>query len=161
MIEKQINEINSALNEINSGIAALRTSFPHRHFTIDGRLVGDIGEVIAAREFAIILDGTAGSQHAKSRPHYDAVTRHGKRNVQIKATFKKSLTFTTVSELYLGIQIFENGDHEVVFNGPGQLIFDRYKHRAGIGEKLLSFPVSELKKLNSEVSESSRVPTAC
>jgi hypothetical protein len=29
------------------GIERLRSAFPNRHFTIDGRLVGDVGEVIA------------------------------------------------------------------------------------------------------------------
>jgi hypothetical protein len=30
------------------GIERLRSAFPNRHFTIDGRLVGDVGEVIGA-----------------------------------------------------------------------------------------------------------------
>jgi hypothetical protein len=120
--------------------------------------VGDIGEAIAAREFDIILDATPESRHQKSRPHYDAETRVGGRNVQIKATFKNSLTFTTTPDLYLGLQINPDGSHRVIYNGAGQLIFDRYKHRAGIGQKLLSFPVAELAKVDAQNTDVDRIP---
>jgi hypothetical protein len=46
----------------------------------------------------------------------------------------------------------------VIFNGPGQIIFDRYAHRAGIGKKLLSFPVSVLKALSASIADDLRVP---
>lgn len=58
------------------------------------RVVGDVGEVIADLEYAIIL-------HDTSQPGYDATTSDG-RNVQIKATLKDSLTFKTVPDYYLG-----------------------------------------------------------
>jgi hypothetical protein len=146
---KQSDEIEQALRHINTGIAQLKAAYPHRRFTIDGRLVGDIGEVIVAREFDIILDGTSESPYPKSRPHYDALTRVTNRNIQIKATFKDKLTFTTVPDLYLGIKMFPNGNHRLIYNGPGNVIYERYKHRAGIGQKLLSFPIAELEKLNA------------
>ena len=38
------------------GIEHLKAEFPSRKFTIDGRLVGDVGEVIAALEYDIELD---------------------------------------------------------------------------------------------------------
>jgi hypothetical protein len=45
------NAITEALALIFQGIEKLKSAFPHRQFTIDGRLVGDIGEVIAALEY--------------------------------------------------------------------------------------------------------------
>jgi Family of unknown function (DUF6998) len=47
--------INSALRLIFQAIQQLKDAFPNRGFTIDGRLVGDIGEVIAALEYDIVL----------------------------------------------------------------------------------------------------------
>lgn len=73
------SEISTALCLIFGGIDQLAVAFPKRKFTIDGRLVGDIGEIIAALEYHIDLDD-------KSRPHHDGRTSDG-RNVQIKATF--------------------------------------------------------------------------
>jgi hypothetical protein len=142
--------INDALRLVFEGIDQLKAAFPKRSFTIDGRLVGDVGEVIAALEYDVVL-------HENIQPNHDATTSDG-RNVQIKATFKNSLTFRTVPDYYLGFKLHPDGHHEEVFNGPGRIIYDRYVKRKGIGSKLLSFPVSELRKLSATVPEHERVP---
>lgn len=139
-----------ALALIFRGIAQLREAFPNRAFTIDGRLVGDIGEVIAGLEYDIELDDI-------SRPDHDARTRDGRR-VQIKATFKNSLTFRRCPDLYLGFKLYADGRHEEVYNGPGRLILERYGRRKGIGMELLSFPVRELRSMSTAVAASERVP---
>jgi hypothetical protein len=135
---------------IFQGIEQLKEAFPNRVFTIDGRLVGDIGEVIAALEYDLVL-------HEVSQPLHDATTSDG-RSVQIKATFKDSLTFRTVPDYYLGFKLYEDGRYDEVFNGPGRLIFERYAGRKGIGVSLLSFPVAELRKLSAQAAVADRVP---
>lgn len=142
--------ITVGLRLIFQGIAHLASAFPHRAFTIDGRLVGDVGEVIAALEYDIVL-------HDVSQAKHDAVTSDG-RNVQIKATFKDSLTFKTVPDYYLGFKLHPDGHYEGVFNGPGQIIFERYATRKGCGVSLLSFPVAELRSLSEQVPERDRIP---
>lgn len=144
-------EIAKALESIFSGISHLKDSFPGRQFTIDGRLVGDIGEVIAAMVYEIELDEV-------SQPTHDGTASNGGR-VQIKATFQDALTFKTVPEYYLGIKINRNGTFEEIYNGPGRPIFDRYSHRSGIGEKLLRFPNAQLKELSAKVPDNQRVLT--
>lgn len=143
-------EIARALESIFSGIAHLNDSFPSRKFTIDGRLVGDIGEVIAAMVYEIDLDEV-------SQPVHDETAPNGGR-VQIKATFQDALTFKTVPEYYLGIKIKQNGTFEEVYNGPGQPIFDHYSHRSGIGEKLLRFPNTQMKELSALIPDEQRIP---
>ena len=143
-------EIAKALESIFSGISHLKDSFPSRQFTIDGRLVGDIGEVIAAMVYDIELDEV-------SQPDYDGTISTGGR-VQIKATFQDALTFKTIPEYYLGIKIHKNGSFEEIYNGPGQPIYDHYSHRAGIGEKLLRFPNEQLKELSENIAVDQRVP---
>jgi hypothetical protein len=142
--------ITDALSLIFRGIQQLNSAFPNRAFTIDGRLVGDIGEVIAALEYDLVLDD-------KSQATYDAVAGDGRR-VQIKATFKNSLTFRTVPDYYLGFKLYPDGRHEEIFNGPGQLIFDRYVVRKGAGRDLLSFPIAVLRGLSGQVPASDRIP---
>lgn len=132
------------------GIEKLRAAYPHRRFTADGRLVGDIGEIIAELDYELTL-------HAVSQPGYDAVTLDG-RKVQIKATFKGHLSFGATPDYYLGFKLHPDGRYEEVYNGPGRPIFDRYAHRAGIGTKLLSFPVKDLRLLSAEVSADLRIP---
>ena len=139
-----------ALRLIFEGIARLKKSFPNRQFTIDGRLVGDIGEVIAALEYDVVL-------YEVSQPDHDATTPNGRR-IQIKATFKDSLTFKTIPDYYLGFKLFPDGRYEEVFNGPGSIIYERFKHRKGIGVNLLSFPNKDLKALSREVPANERIP---
>jgi len=142
--------IHQALALIFEGIDQLQKSFPNRKFTIDGRLVGDIGEVIADLEYDITL-------HETSQPDHDATSSDG-RNVQIKATFKGQLTFKTVPDYYLGFQLFKDGRFEEIYNGPGDIIYKRYGHRKGIGKQLLSFPISELRELSKRVTPDQRIP---
>ncbi len=141
--------IKDALKSIFEAIERLKAAFPNRAFTIDGRLVGDVGEVIAALEYDLVF-------HDVSQPIHDATTLDG-RNVQIKATFKDSLTFKTVPDYYLGLKLYPDGRHEEVFNGPGKVIYDRYSKRKGIGVVLLSFPVSELRSLSKDISPDERI----
>lgn len=142
--------ISEALRLIFLAIESLKEAFPNRAFTIDGRLVGDVGEVIAALEYDVVL-------HDVSQPNHDATTSDG-RNVQIKATFKDSLTFKTVPDCYLGFKLYPDGRHEEIFNGPGKVIYDRNVARKGVGVVLLSFPVKDLQKLSEQVAPRDRIP---
>jgi hypothetical protein len=141
--------IRESLKIIFHGIKQLREAFPKKSFTIDGRLVGDIGEIIAALEYGIEL-------YEVQKANHDGETSDD-RKVQVKATFKDSLTYKTVPDYYLGFKLFEDGQYEEIFNGPGNIIYEHYKHRKGIGEKQLSFPVKKLKKLSGMVPESERI----
>ncbi len=89
--------IAEALALIFDGIARLKKAFPNRAFTIDGRLVGDIGDIIAALEYDVVL-------HEVSQPDHDAVTPDG-RSVQIKATFERLAHVQDRSRLLPRLQI--------------------------------------------------------
>ena len=141
--------ITKALKYIFSGIEELRQAFPQKDFTIDGRLVGDIGEVIATLEYDVHL-------YEVQQAGHDGETSDGKK-VQVKSTFKDSLTFGTIPDYYLGFKLFEDGRHEEIFNGPGRIIYQNYQHRKGIGERLLSFPINELKRLSELVPDLERI----
>jgi hypothetical protein len=142
--------ISEALALIFRGIETLMTAFPNRKFTIDGRLVGDIGEIIAALEYDVVLDEVSQADH-------DGRTSDG-RKVQIKATFKEQLTFKTVPDYYLGFKLRKDGTYDEVYNGPGRIICVRYAQRKHIGVKLLSLPISELKTLSSTIEPTERIP---
>ena len=141
--------IEDSLKKIFSGIRQLKKALPSKEFTIDGRLVGDIGEAIVQRDYEVSLyQGLA--------IDYDGETPCGKK-VQIKATFKNSLTFKKVPDYYLGIKIFEDGTYEEIFNGSGRVIEAEYKHRKGFGEKLLSFPNKRLCELSANIQSEQRI----
>src|SRR5579864_8849265 len=101
------DNIREGLRLIFAGIDRLKQAHDRRKFTIDGRLVGDIGEVIAELEYDLTLDRVSQRDH-------DATDRAGRR-VQIKATFKDSLTFKTCPDFYLGFWLKSDGSFEEVF----------------------------------------------
>ncbi|HCI13576.1 MAG TPA: hypothetical protein DFK12_06355 [Gallionellaceae bacterium] len=127
----------------------LKSQFPTKAFTIDGRLVGDLGEIITSLEYDLTLYDVQAATH-------DGETSDG-RKVQVKATFKDKLTITAIPELYLGFQLSKDGTYREIFNGPGFVIAEQFSHRKGIGEKQLSFPIATLEQLSKTVDSMQRV----
>lgn len=87
-----------------------------RSFSLDGRLVGDIGEVLAAEKYGLEL-------LSENTFRYDAKEIATSRMVQIKASFKNNSYFpfgeNKLPDCFLSINILENGDIEELYNGPG------------------------------------------
>ncbi len=52
----QINKFKKAIKNLYLSVAKLQTAFPDKPFTPDGRMVGDIGEAIAALKFNVVID---------------------------------------------------------------------------------------------------------
>ncbi|WP_448538375.1 DUF6998 domain-containing protein [Sphingobium yanoikuyae] len=85
-------------------------------FTLDGNLVGDLGEALAAELFGVRLAET------KSTEGIDGHAPDG-RTVQVKATGTKGgpafrPTETRADHLLFFCLDFENGTGEVAYNGP-------------------------------------------
>jgi hypothetical protein len=95
--------IPDAVRQMLAIVKKLVAAYPKRKFTLDGRLVGDIGEVLVEEAYELDL-------FADGKKHHDAECPDG-RLVQIKATMKKSLTFPAdhVPNYYLGVQIHPDG----------------------------------------------------
>ncbi len=142
--------IKNALDDIFSGISKLKEALPIKEFTIDGRLVGDIGEAIVQRDYDVEL-------YDVLVEGYDGETSDGKL-VQIKATFKESLTFKTIPDYYIGIKIHKDGSYTEIYNGPTEPIQKKYGHRKWFGEKLLSFPNAVLVELSKKNPDEQKIP---
>lgn len=124
-----------------------------RKFTLDGRLIGDIGEVLASEQYDITL-------LSSSTKDYDAKTTDG-RMIQIKATMKDKLTFPVnkVPKYYLGIKIDENGDIVEIYNGPGKNIADILCNRKASSQNgLHAISINTLIRLNKDVRPEDRIP---
>lgn len=146
------SEISLSLKELLFIVARLHQKYPHKHFTLDGRLVGDIGEIIVASEYNVeLLEGMQKHHDAKTSDH---------RMVQIKATMKDLLTFPAnhIPQYYLGIKIMHDGTFEEIFNGPGEIAANSIKGRAVPATNLHSVSIRKLSELNKTVSEKERIP---
>jgi len=122
-----------------------------RSFSLDGRLVGDIGEILVSEKYGICL-------HPENKKIHDGYEITTGREVQIKASFKNNSYFPhgleRIPNYFLSVNIKESGDIEELFNGPSKFIYDHYI----IERKLKSYKNSYyklspgvLRKLNAKV----------
>ncbi|MGH7147818.1 MAG: DUF6998 domain-containing protein [Nitrospiraceae bacterium] len=146
--------IPDAVRQLLAIVELLRESYKtqKKQFTLDGRLVGDIGEVLAEEAYDIKL-------FEDLQRHHDATSTDGQL-VQIKATMQKNLTFPVdhIPLYYIGIQIHSDGRFTEVFNGPGALAWEAVKNRKPTKTNLHSVSVSALTKLNAKVAPKDRIP---
>ena len=141
-----------AIGELLRIVNELHINYPHRKFTLDGRLVGDLGEVTVEQNYEVTL-------YPSSQKHHDGETPDGKK-IQIKTTMKDTLTFPCdhIPDYYLGIKILPNGDYEEIFNGPGKVIHSEISHRKRTKTNLYSIGLPTLKRLNEAVQKNERIP---
>ena len=91
----------------------------NRDFTLDGRFVGDVGELVAFQHFAIRLH-----EHQKKR--HDGVCEINGREygVQVKCRRKSTvLDMSSQPEILLVIEFGKNWETwDIVYNGPGKIV---------------------------------------
>ena len=141
--------IKSYVKELLAVVRRMQADYPKKKFTLDGRLVGDIGEILAEQIYDLnLLEGI--------QKKHDAIS-HGRR-VQIKTTMKGALTFGDIPDYYLGLKVDENGAVREIFNGPGKVVKEAIQHRKRPKNFLYSISLSRLEKLNARVSKEDRIP---
>jgi hypothetical protein len=116
------------LLEITSKLRAKYKDYG-KNFTIDGRLVGDIGEVLVAEKYGLEL-------YSENTEKYDGKEKTTGREVQIKASFKGYFQFPygedKIPDYYLAVIIDKEGETHEVFNGPGKFVYDYYIVERGL-----------------------------
>lgn len=143
--------IAEAIEQLLGIVQELRLAFPKKRFTLDGRLVGDIGEALAEQLYDITV-----FDHLER--HHDARTSDG-RLVQVKATMQNALTFPAdhVPDYYLGLRIDAKGKVTEIFNGPGKIAYEGIKNRKVPKTNLHSISIGALKELNKRVPDYDKV----
>jgi len=137
------------VKQLISTVRRMNRDYPTKNFPLDGRLVGDIGEILAEQLYELEL-------LAGNTPLHDALSQG--RHVQIKTTMKSALGFGDIPDYYIGLKIDENGDVEEIFNGPGSIIWEAIKGRKRPKNYMINVSVNILKKLNSTVCPEERIP---
>lgn len=128
----------------------LRTQYG-RSFSLDGRLVGDIGEVLAAEKYGLELLTENSYKH-------DAKELATGRMVQIKSSFRNYCYFphgdAKLPDYFLSVNILENGELEELYNGPGHFIVEHYIKKNNLKhykESYYSLAKGVLRELNKQV----------
>ena len=128
-------------------VKRLEEQYPGRPFTLDGHLVGSLGEVIAERVFGLSL-------YPPSHPAHDGRTADG-REVQIKLTGGKTVALREKPDFLLVMRIIDPTHAEVVYNGPGHEPWKASGKVQKNGQRPVS--VSKLKKLNGAIRDDERI----
>lgn len=116
------------LYEITSELERL---FPGRRFTLDGHLVGSIGEALAAHRYDLTL------MRSSSKGH-DAKAADGRR-VQVKVTQGHRVALYSSPEHLLVLRLLPTGAVEEAYNGPGAPAWRRAGKRQKNGQRTISF----------------------
>ncbi len=90
---------------------SLEEQFPGRHCTLDGHLVGSIGEVMAAYHYDITL--------CKASKAVYGGEIDGKK-VQIKITQQDNIVISYVPEYLIVLYLNRSGEIYEFYNGPGK-----------------------------------------
>ena len=142
----KIESLKHNYRTIASMISEMEKNFPDRHFTMDGHLVGSIGECMAAYFYNIELSKS-------SQRNYDGI-KDG-IEIQIKTTQKKTVLISSKPEHLIVLQLLEDGQVLEVFNGPGDVVWNM----AGKMDKhgYYHFTVKKLTELNQRVPYNKRI----
>jgi hypothetical protein len=147
------------INELLAITKKLKDKYIHlnKQFSLDGKLVGDIGEVLAAEKYGLKLLEENAEVH-------DAEEVATGRMVQIKSSFKGYSYFPCGEDCtpayFLSIVINEEGEISELFNGPGQFIVEHYiKARKIRPYKNHYYTLSRgvLEELNKQVEEKDKI----
>jgi len=127
----------------------LELAFPGRKFTLDGHLVGSIGEVIAAYHYELELLTSSSERH-------DAITKDGQL-IQIKATQGfHHISLRSEPEYLIVLWINgKTGEVKEIYNGPGARIWEVCYKLSSNGTH--SIALSRLKQLSLSVLDTQRI----
>ena len=142
--------IQDLITQLRAIVAELEARYPGRRFTLDGHLVGSIGEVLAAEAYDLEL-------HPSSYKTHDALAPDG-RQVQIKLTQRKAIGISSDPEHLLVHKLHPDGRHEEIYNGPGAPVWEYARSRIQKnGQAQIS--LSRLRTLMAQVAPELRLPT--
>lgn len=128
-------------------VADLEEEFEGRRFTLDGHLVGSIGEVLAADRYELELLRTGAATH-------DARAVDGTL-VQIKTTQAKAIGLRSEPEHLLVVALDAQGAITEVYNGPGRLAWGTAGKKQQNGQKAIG--LGRLRSLMAQVPLSARL----
>jgi hypothetical protein len=116
--------------KLYAAVAELEHTYPGRKFTLDGHLLGSVGEVLAESALKMRL-------LKMSAPVHDAVC--GDRgDVQIKITAKRSIALRHPCNHLVVFQVVSPTEAEIFYDGPGAIVWDKAGRMQSNGQRSIS-----------------------
>jgi len=143
---EKMNGIKDKIQRLIRIVEELEADFPGRHFTLDGHLVGSIGEVMASYYYGISL-------YSASTPAHDGEV-DGKK-IQIKITQQEKIVINEKSEYLIVLYLTKNGDVYEIYNGRGESPWNASSKRDSHNNRHLR--VNKLMELDTTVPKGDRI----
>ncbi len=143
---EKMDRIKDKVQQLIEIVKELETDFPGRHFTLDGHLVGSIGEVIASYFYGIEL-------YAASAVAHDGEV-DGKK-VQIKITQQEDIVINHEPDYLIALYLNKNGSVYEIYNGPGKPPWDSSSKRDSHNNRHMR--VNKLMQLDQQVKSDMRI----
>ena len=143
---EKMEGIKDKVKQLIEIVKELEKDFPGRHFTLDGHLVGSIGEVMASYYYGIGL-------YAASAVAHDGEI-DGKQ-VQIKITQQEDIVINHEPEFLIALYLNKNGNVYEIYNGPGKEPWDSASKRDSHNNRHMR--VNKLMELDRQVDNGKRI----
>lgn len=127
-------------------VKELENDFPGRHFTLDGHLVGSIGEVMASYYYGIEL------YKASAVAHDGEIDQ---KKVQIKITQQEDIVINHEPDYLIALYLNKDGSVYEIYNGPGKAPWDSSSKRDSHNNRHMR--VNKLMELDHQVSPNMRI----
>lgn len=144
--KEKMDMVQKKVREMIEIVCELEAEFPGRHFTLDGHLVGSIGEVMAAYYYGIELYKSSSERH-------DGIIKE--REVQIKITQQDDIVISAEPEYLIVLYLTRKGDVYEVYNGSGKLPWKSASKRDSHNNRHMR--VNKLMELDTVVHPSDRI----
>lgn len=146
-----VSELSAAFRKLYRIVGELEETFREegRHFTLDGHLLGSMGEAYAAKMYGIELFDS-------SKEIHDGTAPDG-RLVQIKVTQRTSIGLGSEPEHLLVFHVTKDGEFIEVYNGPGDIVWELVKDRKMPKNGQYQISLSKLGALAETVGQDDRV----
>ena len=140
----KIKEVPKIIKELYGSRNKLREVNNQWKFTLDGKLVGDIGEVLACYHFDLepLKEGAV---------THDAKTKDGKM-IQIKTTQRDQVGLGLKRRKFdylIVVKLEEDGSYKFIYNGPGGIVLK--------STKCQSISVKKLEELQGKVNDKDKI----
>lgn len=144
--EEKINDIKIQVQKLIRIVNELEEEFPGRHFTLDGHLVGSIGEVMAVYYYGIEL-------YTASAVAHDGEVNG--RKVQIKISQQDDIVINHEPEYLIVLYLNKGGNIYEVYNGPGKMPWESASKRDSHNNRHMR--VNKLMELDDKVNVEDRI----
>lgn len=139
---KKMNMVKKQVQRLIEIVKELESEFPGRHFTLDGHLIGSIGEVMAAYYYGIEL------YNASTKVHDGEI--NGEK-VQIKISQQDNIAINYKPDYLIVLYLNKNGNIYEVYNGTGKLPWENATKKR--------ITINKLMQLDKNVPDYERIPT--